>query len=142
MADEHQASSTPNEEGDLHRRIHSDVARTVDLDALERRLMQAVGAKVDGIGARVDAMNDELSGFVVRHSQDHVAFATDWEKRWSAITADLAYKRGLIGFPRLVLEWLRQYLPTVITVLGLTAAIIGFLTGSIQVGVGATVPAP
>lgn len=142
MADERQASATPNEAGDLHRRIHSDVARTVDIDELEQRLMQAVGAKVDGLGQRVDKMNDELSSFVVRHSQDHVTFATDWEKRWSAITADLAYRRGLIGFPRLVLEWCRQYLPTLLSLGILLASIVGFLTGSIHVGVGATVPTP
>lgn len=120
-------------------RITSDVARRVDLEQLENEVMGVVretGQKVDSLGGRVDAMRDEVSGYVVQHAQLHSHDATEAARRWEGITAELAYKRGLISAPRLVLEWLRQYLPTVMIIGGLTAAIAGFVTGNIQVGVG------
>lgn len=120
-------------------RMRSDVARMVDLEALEGRVMAAITENtraVAGVGGRVDNIRDELSGFVISHSQLHADFATDWAERWTGITAELAYRRGLIGLPRLVLEWLRQYMPTLMKLGALIAAIVGFATGAVNVDVG------
>lgn len=125
--------------GDPVDRMRSDVARLIDLERLEDDVMTAVRAntvRVEAIGERVDKLRDELSGFVIEHSQSHADFATQWAERWNGITAELAYRRGLIGLPRLVLEWLRQYLPTVLMIGGLLVTAIGFITGSVSISVG------
>lgn len=124
---------------DAELRIHSDVAREVDLRALEERVMHAVRHNTEAVQAvagRLDTVRDELSGFVVQHSQLHTDFATDWAERWTGITAELAYRRGLIGFPRLMLEQLRQYTPMLLKLLAGIAAIVGFATGAVSVDVG------
>jgi len=109
-------------------RLHSDVARQSDITLIRTEL--------HSVGGRVDSIRDEMSNYVIDHAQEHTRFAGDWEKRWSGIAVDLAYRRGLIGFPRLVLEWLRQYLTTLLALGALLATIIGFATGSVTVGVG------
>jgi len=125
--------------GDASERVRSDIARRIDLDQLEDDVMGAVRANTEAvakIGSRVDSLRDELSHFVVEHSQLHSDWATAWAEKWNGVTAELAYRRGLIGLPRLVLEWLRQYLTTILLIGGLIVAAIGFLTDSLTIGVG------
>lgn len=118
---------------DAETRLHSDVARKVDLDRLEVGVMSALRSQA----TRIDGVRDELSAFVVDHAQAHFAQTADWEKRWSGIAVDLAYKRGLISLPRAALEWLRQYLPTLATLGAILATALGFATGAIDVRIGA-----
>ena len=132
----HETDRTENNDAEL--RIHSDVARLIDLDRLEKGVMGAVrqqGDAVGGINRRLDELRDELSGYVVQHASHHADQARDWEHRWSGMATEIAYRKGLISWPRLVLEWLRQYLPTLLTVGALLATILGFATGAVQIEV-------
>ena len=116
-------------------RVHSDVARVIDITPL-RDEIRSVRGEVHALGGRVDGLGDELTGYVLRHAELHTQFAGDWEKRFSTFAVEYAYRKGLIGFPRLVLEWLRQYLPTIITIGSLVTLALGFLTGQVAVDVG------
>lgn len=127
-APEHRRTASQHAQADPAARITSDIARQVDVDLLRR--------EVGDVADRVGDLRDELSAFVIQHAQEHTATAGDWEKRWSLMTAELAYRKGLIGLPRLVLEFLRQYLPTIVALLAGAAAIAGLATGSVTVGVG------
>lgn len=129
MADDPQL---PREEANAETRLHSDIARLIDLKALELHLMRAVAVPIEKVGERIDALNDEVAASTIKHAGEHV----NLETRWAGLAADIAYRKGLISWPRLALEQVRQYLPTILTLGSLLAIIVGFLTGNVSVGVG------
>lgn len=116
-------------------RIHSDVARLVDVDRLRDDVMATVRANTEAVsqvGVRVDGLRDDFGRYIQDHAQLHASESRDLADRWDGIADLLAAQRGFVG----VLHILNKYRAPLLWLLALLGAMVGFVTGAVDVRVG------